>query len=76
MTGPHLSPLEAESFVPWASSLITSLKHRGVWAVPINKTIYKIDKEEKTLTLVVGEVDQIHENSKMVFGLAGYEVKP
>ena len=76
MTGTLLSPLEAEQFLPWALSLVTSLKHGGTWIVPVNQTIYKIDKEEKTLTLLVGQPDQIHENSKMVFGLAGYEVKP
>ena len=42
----------------------------------LRKLLYKIDKEEKTLTLISGKVDQIHQNSKMVFGLAGYEVRP
>lgn len=60
--------------VIWTEKLIDSLTDGGVWALPMNGNIYRIDKAKQTLTLTAGVCDDVHHRVEITFGHLGYEV--
>lgn len=61
--------------IAWARHLVQSLKDGGVWAVPMNLSVYRIDKKAKVLALVSGIKDDVFDKNVVVFGQIGYQVK-
>lgn len=62
----------------YATNLLGLLKHGGVWAVPISQQVYKVDHENKKLTLTHGpdtpEAVEVFEKNKILFDAVGYRV--
>lgn len=60
--------------IAFALQIITTVRHGGVWAVPMNRALYTLDHQAKQLKLTVGPVDDIFAKNKVVFGMHGYSV--
>lgn len=71
---------EPEAFqIEWVKNLIASIKPDGIWGLPNTGLIYNLDKKNKELHLVVGNLENpesldIHNKNKTVFGIVGWKV--
>ena len=64
----------SESDIAWVANLVRMMKDGASWGLPMNKTVYKIDKKNKRLTLIEGVVDGMFFRNKKCFAKIGYEV--
>ena len=62
------------SHIEWAQNLINMAANGATWGVPANQTIYIIDKANKQIRLVEGELDDWFDKNVILFGKIGYEV--
>jgi len=47
------------SDIDWTANLIRGLKHGGTWVIPMNGSIWQLDKEKKTFICTVGALDDM-----------------
>ena len=63
------------AIVAWALRLVQQVNDGGIWAVPMNMAVYRLNKKAKVLALVSGPKDDVFDKNVVVFGLIGYQVK-
>lgn len=47
----------------------------ATWGVPMNQTVYQMDKASRTLWLIAGECDDVFHRNVAAFGAVGYKVR-
>lgn len=61
--------------VQFMSMLIETMKNGGVWAVPANHTVYKLDKDRKVFVLIEGAVDHLFYMNMKALEPLGWKVE-
>lgn len=61
--------------IQFMALLIETLKDGGKWAVPVNKTVYKVDKVKKAFVLVEGGVDHLFYMNEKALQPLGWTVE-
>lgn len=61
--------------VQFMSMLIETMKDGGVWAVPVNKTVYRLDKSRKMFVLIEGGVDHLFYMNQKALQPLGWDVE-
>ena len=71
------TPYEPQpSDLVWLKDLLETLKDGGIWAVPCSASTFKINKREKTLTLLDGNPDDpTNQRTATVADALGWVVK-
>ena len=60
----------------WLKDLLETLKDGGIWVVPCSTSAFKINKQDKTLTLLVGNInDPTNQRTATVAEAIGWAVK-
>jgi len=71
---------EPEAFqIDWVKNLIASIKPNGTWGLPNTGLIYTLDKKNKELHLIMGNLEnpeslELHNRNKKVFGILNWKV--
>lgn len=65
------TPFEIE----WTKRLIDGLRHGAFWASPKRKTVYRLDKINKTFWLVSGENEDLFDQLTAACEPLGYKVR-
>lgn len=60
--------------IEWSANLISYIKDGGVWGVPMNDTVYRLDKTNRILKLIRGPKDGIFERITATFAQLGWKV--
>lgn len=55
-------------------AMLAQLNWLSIWQVPATGSVYSIDKERKTLTLIKGQPDEWHWKNVKTLGKLGYRV--
>lgn len=50
------------------------LRSGGLWTLPVNGAVYRVDKTNKTLALILGPKDDIFDKNVLTFAEIGYQV--
>lgn len=61
--------------VEWARGMVVMMRQNAIWGVPANRNVYQFDHANKTLWLVAGDEDGIHQRTCAVFGAIGWSVR-
>lgn len=61
------------SDIEWQRRLINKLNDGGVWGIPENGTVYRINKVERTLTCINGPKDSIFDKLTEVCRYLNYK---
>jgi len=61
--------------VQFMAMMISTMKDGGVWAVPVNKTVYKVDKQKKAFVLIEGGVDHLFYMNEKALQPLGWTVE-
>ena len=67
-----LAEFDAEAHRAWVENFVRTMNNGGTWQLPSNGQVYKIDKLNKTITLISGSVDDTYWKNFKVFGLIGW----
>ena len=60
----------------WLTDLLETLKDGGIWAVPRSASAFEINKQKKTLTLLVGDINApTNQRTAIVADAIGWVVK-
>ena len=60
----------------WLKDLLETLKDGGIWAVPCSASTFKINKQDKTLTLLAGDINNpTNQRTVAVAAAMGWSVK-
>ena len=62
------------SDIQFARTMIQTMTEGGIWGIPRTGQVYRFDHSRKTLALISGEVDDLHECQIIVFGRIGWTV--
>lgn len=63
-----------QEILKWCGEIVRTLEDGGIWALPSTRMVYRIDKTEKTLTLLEGTNMELHQLNINYFGKVGYKV--
>jgi len=64
------------SDIDWVRGVCDLLKDGGAWVCPISASVFRIDKQARTLTLEVGDINHpTNQRTVIVAKAAGWEVK-
>jgi hypothetical protein len=61
--------------VQFMAMMIETMKDGGVWAVPVNKTVYKVDKAKKAFVLIEGGIDHLFYMNQKALQPLGWTVE-
>lgn len=62
-----------QSDIDWTHNLINMVKDGGVWAVPMNGNIYRFNKVTRTVSMVQGEADDLHQRFLVCLKALGWQ---
>ena len=61
--------------IQFMAMMIETMKDGGVWAIPVNKTVYKLDKQRKLFVLTEGGVDHLFYMNQKALQPLGWDVE-
>jgi hypothetical protein len=75
MTNTNWSPKPSD--IAWQKKLFSTLNNGGIWAVPISRSVFKVNHTTKTIRLLEGDVE--HDCNQRIIKTAaaiGYVFSP
>lgn len=63
------------SDISWTANLIRSMSDGGRWTIPMNQSVWAIDKTNKVFRCVVGPKDDMFDKLTKVCARLGYKVE-
>lgn len=70
---PYTSWIPTSADVLWQKNLINTIRQDGVWGVPVSASVFKVNNNCKTFSLIEGDPNnETNKRIAKVFKLLGY----
>jgi len=63
-----------QSDIDWTVAHLNKVSHNAVWTIPMNNTVWRVDKVNRVLKLAAGQDDRFFEVLTAVCAKIGYRV--